>query len=172
MKLFQIFFFAILLTAFTACGDDEAAPDGSIVGDWDVTAIDYGGTSTTSGPGFPTITSTFTGTGVDMNLMVSFSEDPNVYTSSGSYGVELTTETQGQSSTDTVTISGFADDGEWSQNGSTIMVTASNGETSEITIISIDGDEMILEFGDVTTTQSGDFTSTSEVMGTYTFQRQ
>lgn len=135
----------IVLALFTfiilnACGTDDDGPsiDDPLVGTWNVNNITYGGTATTTYPGIPAVTSSFTGESTQSDFQVTFNSD-NTFTSGGSYTINLTYTFGGQTITQPTTISGeqVIGSGTWELNGDKIRTTvdgqASEGVFSELT---------------------------------------
>ena len=169
MKSISFLFAGLFLLSLSACKKDAT---GDIPGSWKVTAITYAGTTTTADPSTGvSYTSTFTGEGTNMDLQISFAENPNTYTTTGSYDILLTTMLNGQSLISTWTNADFVGNGSWSRTGDTLTFTDSNGETSEVTIVSLTDSTLKVnwQFTNVQVTQGA--TSTSNVDGMYTFER-
>lgn len=172
MKLFKLLFTASLFLFLTACSDDDSAPSGEgVVGKWDVTAINYSGTSTTESGG-QTFTSDFVGTGFDMNLQIEFKENPMEYTTSGDYSIDLETTFMGQTSNSTATNQGFIGAGAWAQVGDDLVITTDMGDEQTATIVSLDGNVMVLGWASTMVQMQNGATSTLMIDGTYTFERQ
>lgn len=172
-NLFAMAFAAALAFTFAACSnDDDNGPAGDeIVGTWALTDIDYSGTSTTSSPA-GAFTADFTGSGYDMDVTVTFEEDPNVYKTDGDYSIELVTEFNDQTFESQVENEGFIDDGEWERNGDTITITNSDGETTTSEIVSINASSMVIAYDFVRVTTENGATVEYSVNGTYSFDRQ
>lgn len=166
----------LLLTLFVigfACSndDDTSSSDSGIVGTWEVTEIDYSGTSATIVSGIET-TATFTGTGINMDLVIIFSENPNNYTTAGDYDIQLMTTTGGQTFTSFVANENFISNGTWELNGDLLTVNQPDGSTVIATILSLTENEMVIAWSFMNEeTQSG-VTTIQDVDGTYTFTRQ
>src|SRR6187431_867382 len=101
MKITNIFLLSIVVLLFS-CSDDDNTPlptsEGMVVS-WQVTAIDYSGTSTTTYEG-ESYKATYTGKGKDMDYTTTFNTDPNTVANEGSYTIELKTTMEGQSTTE------------------------------------------------------------------------
>ncbi len=137
MKLFKFIFLAIFISTFVACNSDDNAttPENSIVGEWTVTEIFYEGNTTTSVQGQQPVSGTFTGTGFDMDLKIDFAADPNDYTTSGNYSINLETIFAGQTFPSTWVNNEFQGSGSWTKDGSIMVFTSEAGEVSEAEIM-------------------------------------
>ncbi|MGB1205079.1 MAG: hypothetical protein ACPG5B_05500 [Chitinophagales bacterium] len=182
IRLTQLFFVAVLCSFLFACEDDTPTPDDNtndtttitsheLVGAWDLASIEYEGTITSEAPGFPASVTSFTGTGTDMSLMLDFSEDPNDYTSSGNYSVEVAVESFGQIITETWVNESFIGDGTWAEADNILTVTNSGGEQTA-TIEELTDTQLIVAFGYSDVTVLAGVTTTQDVQGTYTFTKQ
>src|SRR5690349_21529334 len=118
MKIIKLFFLGIAVLFFS-CGSDDEAPLPAIegmVGTWNVTAIDYSGTTTTSAAG-QSIKATFTGKGKDIDYTTTFSVEPNEVVSNGDYVIELKTTVMGQTTTEDYYFDEVLMDGTWELEG-------------------------------------------------------
>ena len=171
MRTIPFYLFTALLFVFFSCSKEDVTPIDQklLIGDWNVTAIKYTGTSTTSYSGV-SYTAKFTGTGIDMDYMVSFTENPNNFMSSGTYSIELVTEVMGDKTTQVVTMPDLILPGTWSVKGDKLIVEA-QGEIQEGTINKLNATQMILTSHlKNTTTQSGMAVS-SDIVIVYTFEK-
>lgn len=150
-----ILLFLVSLFIFTGCGEDDSDPnlDNNLVGTWNMNNISYSGTSTTSFPGIPDVTGTFTGESTDSDYQIIFNED-NTFSSSGSYTINLTSEVAGQTVTQPVTVSGdqALGSGTWELSGNTLTTTF-DGQAGEGTLTELTANSFRLET-DLTQTQS------------------
>jgi hypothetical protein len=176
MKITKLLFLAVAVF-FLSCGDDkdeDPVPTGDLAGSWNVTAIDYAGTSSTVVMGIES-KATFTGTGKNMNLIVTFTEDPNKFTSQGDYVIALKTTIQGQTIDTDYPVTGFMTDGTWSVSGKTLTVEGDGGK-QEATIIEQTATTLKMKWDHTqttTTTESGiEIVSSMAVKGTYTFTKK
>lgn len=170
MKTLAKFLSLSLLVLFASCSKDEEAPNvnqGDAVGIWQLTDVSCtDGTTTTTGPGFPTINGTFTVSGKNYNTTVEFKAD-GTYKSQGSYTSVVTTTVQGFSQPQEVDSGLFEGTGTWSITGNAL--TANDGtNTSTTTIEELTSTKMVLVLkADVTQTPGQGFVSNSK--GTYRF---
>jgi hypothetical protein len=171
MKTFKLCFLIGLLSTFFSCAKDDSLPTNAILGKWNVTQIEYTGTSSTNVQGDIT-TAEFTGSGVDMKLEIEFTENPNEYKASGDYGINLKTEFLGQSFDYSLSNQGFIDSGTWSQEGDQLTVTTKAGETQTATVTSLTEDVLIITWGTSQTEALEGATVTYDIIGLYTFEKQ
>lgn len=119
-KLFMTLFIA---ATFVGCSsDDDGANDtsASLVGTWNITSLDYSGESATEFMG-QSQSATFVGVGENFDTSITFTENPNEYTSSGSYDVVLTTTINGVEDTTTTPVDDFQSEGDWERNGDSLL---------------------------------------------------
>ena len=100
MKIFKIFFFCFLVTSIISCSSSDDSTQAevqnpvepSIVETWTLTGLITTINSTTTSPLGDISTSLSEGKGSNINVTVTFSENPNIATTTGSYSIELTTD--------------------------------------------------------------------------------
>jgi|GEM_PF-1366347 len=145
IKLLVVVLLAIPL--FYGCSsDDDPGSDGSLLGDWRMTSMDYDGEIETDFQGIP-ITTRFEGVGKNLDIVMTFTESPNEFVASGSYDLELTFSGLGQTETETTSIEDFESGGTWSLSGEKLTLdgslfalsfddepVADNGGLGEVTI--------------------------------------
>jgi hypothetical protein len=172
MKIANLFLFSLAVLLFSCGKDDDPVPtaDG-LIGVWTVTAMEYGGSTITTVSGIK-ITADFTGAAKDKDMTVTFSQNPKKVTSQGSYTIELTTVTQGQSFTQDYTFNDFLGDGTWTLKDKTLTVTNS-GVSQEGTITSQTSTTFVLEFATEQTQDLGGMGSiVTKVKGSYTLVKK
>jgi len=139
MKFLKILLASILFITVTACGnnDDVVVEDTSsdLVGTWQLTSLDYSGTSTNTIDGIP-IEATHAGFAKNIDYSISFSENPNLYDANGEYIIELTTIIDGEGSTLDIELFAFEADGTWSLNQRELTIIRDN-ETEIISITNL-----------------------------------
>jgi hypothetical protein len=170
MKFTKLLLLVAAVIMFSCGKDDDPQPtvDG-LVGKWSISSLDYHGKTTTTVQG-TTLASNFTGTGKDMNLTTTFTKNPNTVTSEGSYTIVLTTTTLGQTDTQEISLNEIVTSGTWELKGSTITVTGSNGPQDATILEQTDSTlKLKIEVSQSVTVQG--VTSTTEIHGTYTFQK-
>jgi hypothetical protein len=154
-KLGKLCMALFIVTSFVSCNSDDDNSDTSadLVGTWNITAFDYQGQTATEFLG-ESIVASFDGVGENFDSSIVFTENPNEYTSSGSYDVVLTTNVAGMEDTTTTPIDDFESEGTWSRNGDTLSFDGDLLEVeSTIPVIGMDeimNDATILELTDTT----------------------
>ena len=142
-----------LLSAFTlvflSCSNDEDAvtnaSESQIMGTWNLTALETkDGRSDTNfdGTSIPTI---FTAVGKDFDTVVTFSENPNIVTSEGSYTTVITTTVMWETSTEEETGEDFFESDEWRLDGSTLYFGTGDEEVG-FTITELTDGKMSLRY--------------------------
>ena len=140
-----------------ACSSDDDGGSSDIsaelAGTWRITSLVYNGDSTIDFQGTST-SSTFAGEAINIDAIIVLTENPNEFTGSGSYDVVLTSETDGQSTTQTVPIDDFDSEGTWSRSGNILSTNGSLVSVSSPADILGDmmtsGDSTIEELTDTT----------------------
>lgn len=133
MKITKLFLIGIAALLFSCSEDEDPVPTSErMVGAWSLTAIDYKGTSTTTGSGV-SLKADFTGTGKDYNYTTTFAANPNTVVNNGSYTIVLTTKLAGQSQTEEYEVEDISSDGSWTLSGKTLTMI-SDDETQAATI--------------------------------------
>lgn len=170
MKIGKLFLIG-LVVVFFSCGDeDEPQPTAAgLVGTWSMTALEYGGSSTTTVAGV-SLMSAFTGVGKEIDLTITFRENPNTITSEGSYVIALTTTTAGQSFTQDFPFNNFVADGTWSLNGRVITVTSALG-AEEATLVSQTSTTLVIGVETEQTQSAGGTTIRTRVQAQYTLTK-
>jgi len=171
MKIAKLVFLSLAVVLFSCGQEDDPKPLDGLIGAWSVTALNYEG-STTSNIMGTSIISTFTGVAKNMDMTVTFKQNPNTVISEGSYTIALTTTTLGQSITEDYTFTDFISDGTWTLNDKKITVTNS-GVAQEATIVSQTSTTLVLA---VETVQSQDLAGmgsiVSSIEGVYTLTKK
>jgi hypothetical protein len=165
------FFLLSLAVVFLSCSEDEDPKPTSegMVGTWAITGVDYKGTSTTTVDG-TSIKANFTGTGKDMDLTTTFSTNPNVVTSEGSYTITLTTTYMGQTTTEDYPFEEVVTDGTWTLNGNTLTITDDFGPQSA-TIVEQSSTRLKLKLNVSESETDQGVTYSTNVEATYTFAK-
>lgn len=172
MKIFKFIFLAVLTVSLVACDSDDDSTNNDttnadLVGTWQGEDMDYSGTSETQAQG-QTVTSSFVGEAIDVDYTLTFTEDPNMVTSNGSYGIELTTTSNGQTVTQTIDNLTFLETGVWTRTGNTLTID-SDGEASAATIEQLTENALRIAVTEVETITQGDFsvTTTTNLVATF-----
>lgn len=166
------FLFIILALSLTACSTDDdsnGSTSGDIVGTWIGVDVDYSGSTVTEIPGGDDLVSDFVGEAYDVNYSITLSENPNNLSSDGSYSIELTTTTLGQTQVQNIENLEFESVGTWSKVGDQLTIV-SNGATSVGTILELTSTSMKLQQNQVedVSQQGLTITSTVNAITTYT----
>jgi len=171
MRIDKLFLLSLAVVLFSCSQEDDPKPVEGLIGAWSVTALDYEGTSVTTVMA-TSIISSFTGVAKNMDMTVTFNQNPNTVTSQGSYTIALTTVTLGQSITEDFTFNDFIADGTWTVNDKTLTVTNA-GVAQEATIISQTNTTLVLG---IKTEQSQDLAGVGSVAtnieGVYTLTKK
>ncbi|MDH7912421.1 lipocalin family protein [Winogradskyella sp. SYSU M77433] len=151
MKKLSLLFVAYLFV-LTSCSSDDSDSSsnisGDILGTWVGVDVDYYGDTVTEAGG-QTVTSDFVGEAYDVDYTLTFTENPNELVSEGSYSVELTTTTLGQTQVDNIENLEFLEDGTWTQEGNQLTIT-NNGVSSQGTILELTDTSLVLELNQET----------------------
>ncbi len=155
LKIFKMkkisILFASFLFVFASCSSDDDNTDTQvdstvdITGSWELKAMEYEGESTQTAGG-QTLTVTYEAFGKDFDAQVVFTEDPNEVTSTGTYTIEMTMTSMGQSITQDFPVDvseEFISASEWSIDGN-VMTLISEGETQTAEIITLTQNLMVL----------------------------
>ena len=172
-KKTTILFAFIAALSFNSCSDDSDSDfdtSGDLIGVWQGVDVDYSGNTVTSFAG-QSETSDFVGEAYDVDYTITFTEDPNNVVSDGSYSVELTSTTLGQTNTQNFENLEFLENGSWSKSGNQLSII-SNGVEQIMTILELTDTKLTLSITTVEDlSQSGvTITSTLDVITTYTRQ--
>ncbi len=170
MKILKFLFLATFISFFFSCSDDNNVdPSNALVGAWTVSEISYTGNTSTVVPGNPPVAGTFTGEGFDMDLKIDFENDPNNYTTSGNYSINLETTVNGQTYPSVWNNQEFQGSGTWSRSGDVMTFTSADSQTSEAQIIEeTDSKLKFTQTYNNSQTQNG-ATVTHQVDATFTF---
>tara|TARA_R110002074_G_scaffold86875_1_gene191772 strand:+ start:50811 stop:51338 length:528 start_codon:yes stop_codon:yes gene_type:complete len=148
-KLFLLSIFTVFTLVFSSCSKDEDgvsnASESKITGSWNLTALETNdGTSDTNFDG-TSIPTTFDAIGKDFNTVVTFSEEPQVVTSEGSYTTVLTTTVLGETSTQEEEGEDFFQSDEWRLDGN-ILYFGTGEEEIGLTITELTDSKMSLRY--------------------------
>lgn len=156
----KILLFVLTTFILTSCNSNDDSVDVSVteallVGEWNVVGFESDVKTKTSFNG-ETINSTITTTGKDFNFVYTFTQNPNLITSKGSYTSVTTISSQGE--TETLTNENISsvdglDSGSWTLNGNIITLNI-NDNTEEIPLEGINLENInkaeIIEFSEKT----------------------
>ncbi len=168
MKKLSYLLFIVSSFFLVSCEDEEGT-NPLVVGEWDLSALDYTYTTTSTAFGI-TISLTGTGTGFDMNSSINFTSDPNEFNTSGTYSVELTYDTDTQSFTQNVENVPFDVNGTWELDGDNVILTV-DGESTVMNVISVAENEIVLGYRETDTYTENGATVEAEIDAEFTFTR-
>jgi len=148
-KYFLLSIFTLFTLVFSSCSKDEDgvsnASEASIIGTWNLIALETtDGRSDTNFDG-TSIPTTFSAVGKDFNSIVTFSEEPQIVPSEGSYTTVLTTTIMGETSTEEEEGEDFFQSDEWRLDGSTLYFGTGEEEVG-FTIIALTDSKMSLRY--------------------------
>jgi hypothetical protein len=136
MNIFsKLLLFIAVISFLASCKkDDDSNP--SVVGSWELIDIHSdNGVASTTVLGLP-VTYTFKLQGSNYNTVTVFTDNPNEFTSTGSYTVTTTLYALGDTTTYMTEVPADPTTGEWSINGD-IMTQILAGDTTEFTILEL-----------------------------------
>ncbi len=147
MKLaFKILVLLLVIQFTSGCKKDEVNSPVKMVGTWKMTDLntDDGESSYYDDFFEDTISYTYMFHAKNFNTTTTFTENPNEFTSDGSYTLVLTTNFFGVMNTTETTVQAFAGTGTWSIQGNTFTQNF-GGSTSEFEILSLSDNELKLK---------------------------
>ena len=167
MKTFlKLLAFASVAILFTNCDKDDDINADNLAGTWALTEFRADdGEASFDLLGIP-VSFTYSFVGSNFDATTTFTENPNQFTSTGSYDLTTTTNFAGQIETETTTID-IDESGTWSISGDKLTQVVT-GDTLEFTILELsdeklrlrlDLDETIIEQGAETHDKATVFTS-------------
>lgn len=165
---------ALMLTSCSESDDSSGDPNnsdfsGDLIGTWIAVDVDFTLNVVTNLSGLD-VTSTAVGEGYDIDFTVTFEDNPNIAISVGSYSMEVTTTTLGQTEVENIENIAFLESGPWSRDGNELIFEDSE-ETGTVQIFELTEDSLIIGITDaISSSEAGvDFSSTS--VSTVTFVR-
>jgi len=161
MKITKTLLVLLLSITIFSCDSDDGAPiipiadvSGDILGTWEMIDLNYTGSNTLVSQG-QSIPTTYVGVGKNIDNSISFTENPNDVLAEGTYDIELTSTTFGQTTTQTQTDLPLIPNSTWSKNGTTLIFTA-NGQDTPFTILELSATTLkFQQDSDDTITQQG-----------------
>lgn len=156
-----------------SCSREDENPvfdESLLIGDWQITSLDYSGTTTTTLAGFKT-TANFTGKGVGLDMIVRFLQDPNTVVSEGEYSIDLKTTVLGQTSTSTLHFSDFMMPGAWKIEGGNKLIIEAIDVSEEATIKKLDDTDFVMDWSYVTEESEMGISVMQKVKGVYTLTK-
>ncbi|MCK7590568.1 lipocalin family protein [Subsaxibacter sp. CAU 1640] len=161
-------FSLVIFSCSSDDSDDSSDTSGNLLGTWVAVDVDYNGSSTTTFQG-QTIPSTFVGEAYDVNYSLVFTENPNELMADGTYSIELTTTSMGQTQVDNLENLEFATNGTWERSGNELTIV-SQGQTRIYTIVELTDSTFKMGIQTVEElSQNGlDYSVTINLLATYT----
>lgn len=135
-KLLTPILLLLTICFLISCDKDDENSSGSLTGTWKMTDIHADDGVNTTFVGFlgQEIIYTYTFHGKDYATTTTFTENPNEFTSQGSYTVVTTVDLAGSITTTENPVNAFAGTGTWSINGNTLTQDF-GGQVSEFEIL-------------------------------------
>ena len=167
-KYFLVAFVAAFTLVSSSCSKDQdgvsGASEASIIGTWNLTALEAtDGKSNTNFDG-TSIPATFSAVGKDFDTVVTFSEEPQIVASEGSYTTVLTTTVMGETQTQEEQGEDFFESDEWRLDGSTLFFGSGDEEVG-FSITELTDSKMSLRYKLNESVEA--FGATSTVSATY-----
>lgn len=157
--------FALVLAS---CSKDEDgvtnATESSIIGTWNLTAVETNNGKATTNFDGASIPTTFSAVGKDFDTVINFGEAPKVVTSEGSYTTVVTTTIMGETSTEEEAGEDFFETDTWRLEGSTLYFGSGTAEVG-FTITELNDSRMALRYRIDETVEI--FGATTSVSATY-----
>lgn len=149
MKLLKIAALCFCVVFIQSCGEDESIEpfeSADLVGTWNMTDFDTSGTISYTIEGVP-IPVQIDGTGKDIDAFVEFTEDPNQFTSSGSYTIVLTTSGTGFApEISETTVDQLFSNGAWSLGQSKLVLSTVGEASQDLEVLTLTESELTLQF--------------------------
>jgi hypothetical protein len=168
MKKYVVSVLTVFTLVFSSCSKDDDgisnASEASIIGTWNLTALEAKDGKTNTNFDGTSIPTTFTAVGKDFDTIITFAEDPQVVTSEGSYTTVLTTTVMGETSTEDQEGEDFFETEEWRLEGSTLYFGSGEEEVG-FTITALTDAKMSLRYSIDETVEI--FGATTSVIATY-----
>ncbi|MCB4808992.1 lipocalin family protein [Tamlana sp. 62-3] len=156
--------FVVLSSFLWSCsGDSENGSNQDIddlVGTWVAQNIETTGTATFEVLD-QNITAPITGEGYDVDFSLTFSENPNNYTTEGSFGLEISITYLFQTMSERIDDQEFLGSGTWSKDGN-VLTIVENGETTVLTISELTNTSLVLTAQETETITEDGITYESE----------
>jgi len=166
MKLSRVLIFAFIATLFFSCGKDEAdeinktdetenngnggeqvSEDVSILGDWNICLLEYEGV--TSYEYMETENKiNYTGIGKNLDCKMTIADSPEKSLSTeGGYDIVLTTTSMGQTSEETISMTGLFGNATWKRNSDILTITdTETKQPQDFTIEKLTKDSLAISF--------------------------
>ncbi len=128
VRLLSLFFILI----FTACSSDDAlvVATENLSGSWNLQRFDTEITTSFNVLGLP-VTSRSDAIAEDIDVQITFSENPNTVVSDGSYTLVITTTVLGESQTEEISTTDEILSGTWTLNGNEVTITSTEPDIEQ-----------------------------------------
>ena len=167
----------VLALMLTACSgnDDSFDPEDSdfnrdLLGTWIAVDVQFTYDVVTNFSG-QDITSQAVGQGYDINFTIIFDDNPNETISDGSYSLEVTTTTLGQSEVENIENIMFLESGAWALDGDE-LIFADSSETGTVEIFELTAESLIIGITESINSSEAGFNFSSTSVSTVTFVKQ
>lgn len=121
MKNFKIILVICVLVIIQSCKSDDASSDSLLIGTWNLVSLHH--TSTITGI---EINSSTVGVGRDINYTYTFQKNPNEVISEGSFALDLTTTSNGETTKHSIGTAGSSTSN-WTLEGNQLTYTWETG---------------------------------------------
>lgn len=175
MKKYKFLVLAFLAVGIISCNSDDDADgggdtSGDLIGTWIAESIDLTNTISVTTDGI-TVETLQEGVGTHIDATLTFSEDPDEFTSEGSFDLELTTTILGVSETETIEDVEFLDDGTWTRSGDNLTLMNDDDTQGNATIEVLTDTELRLRIEQEVTEESDERTTTFNTVIVVVFSR-
>ncbi len=151
----KILLLVVTALILTSCGSDDESvnltvTEALLVGDWNVVDLDSEIKTKANAEGF-SVESVTTAIGEDFDFVYSFSQNPNIVTTEGSYTLVTTTTVNGRTESTRNENIGSVDglnSGTWTLDGNIITIQDNNSSSSEESFINSINKAEIIEFSE------------------------
>lgn len=172
--LFALALFIGTGIGFSSCSEDEpdepVVPVNNLIGTWTMSGMDYSSEQVVEFFGIPAVTTNYTGTASNMTTTITFAEEPNNATITGTYDLDLEAEAVGQTENVTWEDQAFINNGTFTEVGDVITVTEPGGEMSTLTVVELTATSLKVNWNYTTVEEeaAGPFTVTTTTTATTT----
>ncbi|XLS28182.1 lipocalin family protein [Flavobacteriaceae bacterium M23B6Z8] len=163
MKTLRLLSFVLCLLLISCNSDDNATIDiTNLNGSWNLRSFENDLTTTINVLGLP-VTSETEAVAEDIQVQITFSENPNVVVSEGNYTLVVTTTVLTETDTQEFAASDDVLEGTWTLNGNEITITSDDADLDpELRTITY----RIVELSETRMQLKADFRTTQTVEGT------
>ncbi|WP_299099724.1 hypothetical protein [uncultured Winogradskyella sp.] len=174
MKKLKFTFIMCLSIFMMSCSSDDDSnntlSEDFLLGTWIGVDLEYSGTTEFEYLGIP-ITTQFVGDAYDIDYSISFMDDPNEFTTDGTYSIELSTTVLGETQVENIEGLMFLSDGNWSLSGNELTIV-NQGVASVGTLTILSNDLLELNVVEMQTTVLDGIEYVVTVNSVSTFERE